>query len=127
MQMRPSTAAAVARRWHLPQPRSDGLFDPSLAVPLGAAYLRELLDRHAGQLTLSLASYNAGTAAVTRWLPPASVDADIWIENIPYNETRAYVQHILEHIVAFAHVSGAEPPQLAVLLPAVAPAAPDLW
>ena len=127
MQMRPSTAAAVARRWHLPQPRNDGLFDPSLAVPLGAAYLRELLDRHAGQLTLSLASYNAGTAAVARWLPPASIDADVWIENIPYNETRAYVQHILEHIVAFAHVGGAEPPQLAVLLPAVAPAAPDLW
>ena len=48
LQMLPSTAAAVARRWHLPAPRKDGLFDPSVAVPLGAAYLRELLDRHGG-------------------------------------------------------------------------------
>lgn len=127
MQMRPSTAAAVARRRHLPPPGHDGLFDPSLAVPLGAAYLRELLDRHAGQLSLTLAAYNAGTAAVARWLPPDSMDADVWIENIPYAETRAYVEHILEHIVAFAYVSGAEPPHLAALLPNVAPSASDLW
>ena len=52
MQMLPATAAAVARRWHLPPPRKDALFDPAVAVPLGAAYLRELLDRQAGQLDL---------------------------------------------------------------------------
>ena len=126
MQMRPATAVAVARRWHLPQPRQDGLFDPSLAVPLGAAYLRELLDRHSGQLALSLAAYNAGTAAVARWLPRQSMDADVWIENIPYSETRAYVQHILEHIVAFAYVADAAPPRLAALMPAVAPTAPQM-
>ena len=126
MQMRPATAVAVARRWHLPQPRQEGLFDPSLAVPLGAAYLRELLDRHSGQLALSLAAYNAGTTAVARWLPRQSMDADVWIENIPYTETRAYVQHILEHIVAFAYVADAAPPRLAALMPAVAPAAPQM-
>ena len=119
MQMLPGTAAAVARRWHLPSPRKDDLFDPSVAVPLGAAYLRELLDRHAGQLDVSLAAYNAGAAAVARWLPPKSMDADIWIENIPYTETRSYVQHIFEHIVAFASVRGAEPPRLDALMPAV--------
>jgi soluble lytic murein transglycosylase len=127
MQMRPATAAAVARRWHLPPPRADGLFDPSLAVPLGAAYLRELLDRHSGQLGLSLAAYNAGATAVARWLPRQPMDADVWIENIPYTETRTYVQHIVEHIVAFAYVGGAEPPRLAALLPAVVPTAPQLW
>jgi soluble lytic murein transglycosylase len=126
LQMLPSTAAAVARRWHLPPPRRDGLFDPSVAVPLGAAYLRELLDRHTGQLDVSLAAYNAGAAAVARWLPSQSMDADVWIENIPYAETRGYVQHIFEHIVAFAYVSGAEPPRLARLMPLVGPAAPVL-
>ncbi len=126
MQMLPSTAAAVARRWHLPPPRNGDLFDPAAAVPLGAAYLRELLDRHAGQLDLSLAAYNAGPAPVTRWLPPRSMDADVWIENIPYNETRSYVQHILEHIVAFAWVRDAEPPSLEALLPAVEPDTPAL-
>ena len=124
MQMLPSTAIAVARRWHLIAPRKDALFDPPVAVTLGAAYLRELLDRYAGQLSLSLAAYNAGSASVARWLPPKSMDADVWIENVPYAETRGYVQHILEHIVAFASVRDAEPPRLDTLLPPVEPAAP---
>jgi soluble lytic murein transglycosylase len=126
MQMLPATAAAVARRWHLPSPRKDDLFDPSVAVPLGAAHLRELLNRYAGQLDVSLAAYNAGAAAVARWLPRKSMDADVWIENIPYTETRGYVQHIFEHIAAFAYVSGAEPPRLDALMPAVEPVAPVL-
>jgi soluble lytic murein transglycosylase len=126
MQMLPATAAAVARRWHISGPAREALFDPSVALPLGAAYLRELLDHYAGQLALSLAAYNAGPKAVARWLPPKPMDADVWIENIPYNETRGYVQHILEHIVAFAWVRGAEPPRLGALLSAVEPAAPIL-
>ncbi len=123
MQMLPSTAAAVARRWRLTPPGKEGLFEPAQAVPLGAVYLRELLDRHSGQLVLGLAAYNAGSAPVARWRPPAAMDADVWLENIPYSETRAYVQHILEHIVAFAWVRDAEPPHLDVLMPAVEPAA----
>jgi soluble lytic murein transglycosylase len=119
MQMLPATAVAVARRWHMTAPSRDALFDPSIAVPLGAAYLRELLDKYSGNLALALAAYNAGPAAVERWMPPRSLDAAIWIENIPYNETRGYVQHIVEHIVAFAYVGGNEPPRLATLLPAL--------
>ncbi len=126
MQMLPSTAAAVARRWHLAPPGKEGLFEPAQAVPLGAVYLRELLDRHSSQLVLGLAAYNAGSAPVARWRPTAAMDADVWMENIPYSETRAYVQHILEHIVAFAWVRDAEPPRLDVLMPAVEPAAPAL-
>jgi soluble lytic murein transglycosylase len=97
------------------------LFDPNVAVPLGAAYLRELLDRYGGHLALSLAAYNAGPNAVARWLPPTPKDADVWIENIPFNETRGYVQHILEHIVAFTTVRGAAPARLDSMLAQVAP------
>jgi soluble lytic murein transglycosylase len=122
MQMLPATAAAVSRRWHLPAPRKEDLFDASVAVPLGAAYLRELLDHFAGQLGPALAAYNAGPTPVARWLPPKAADADVWIENIPYPETRGYVQHIVEHIVAFAYVSDTDPPRLDALLPAVEPA-----
>jgi soluble lytic murein transglycosylase len=117
MQMLPATAATVARRWHLASPAHEELFDPWIALPLGAAYLRELLDHYSGQLPMTLAAYNAGPGAVARWLPYSPMDADVWIENIPFNETRAYVQHILEHIVAFAWVRGAEPPRLVDLLP----------
>jgi soluble lytic murein transglycosylase len=123
MQMQPATAVAVAKRWHLPLPGRDSLFEPTVAVPLGAAYVRELLDRYDNQLELSLAAYNAGPKSVARWLPLRVLDADIWIENIPYGETRSYVQHVLEHIVAFAVVRDAEPPHLAALLPPIMPAA----
>jgi len=123
MQMLPSTARAVAKRWHLPAPGPDGLFDPQLAIPLGAARLRELLDRYDGQLALSLAAYNAGEAPVARWLSDKRMDAAVWMENIPFNETRGYVQHILEHVVAFAWVQSADLPRLTTMLPPVAPAA----
>ncbi len=121
MQMLPSTAAAVAKRWHLPPPGPDGLFDPGLAIPLGAARLRELLDHYDGRLALTLAAYNAGESPLARWLPERPMDAPVWVENIPYNETRAYVQHILEHLVAFAWVDGAELPRLTNLMPTVPP------
>ena len=121
MQMQPATAAAVARRWHLPVPSRESLFDPAVAVPLGAAYVHELLDRYGHQLELCLAAYNAGPLSVARWLPDQPVDADAWIENIPYSETRGYVQHILEHIVAFAVMRDATPPRLSALLAPVRP------
>jgi soluble lytic murein transglycosylase len=133
MQMQPSTAVAVAKRWHLPPPQKDGTFDPPMDVQRGAAHLRDLLDKY-GQLGLSLAAYNAGAIPVARWLPPRPMDADVWIENIPYGETRTYVQRIVEHIVAFAWVRDAEPPRLATLLPPITPTAlaaqaqdPAIW
>jgi len=120
MQMTPNTAAAVAKRWHLPLPDKDGTFDPPMDVQRGAAHLRDLLDKY-GQLGLTLAAYNAGAIPVARWAPTRSMDADVWIENIPYGETRNYVQRIMEHIVAFAWVRDAEPPRLATLLPPITP------
>ncbi len=124
MQMQPATAGAVAKRWHLPVPSRDNLFDPAVAITLGAAYLHELFERYGHQLDLCLAAYNAGPVSVARWLPAQPVDADAWIENIPYSETRAYVQHVLEHIVAFAVMRGADPPRLSSLLPPVQPPDP---
>jgi soluble lytic murein transglycosylase len=121
MQMMPATAVQVARRWHLPAPGKEGLFDPAIAIPLGAANLRELLDRHADQMAVTLAAYNAGPNAAARWLPDKPMPADVWIENIPFNETRTYVQHVLEHMVAFAFVRDGELPHLDTLLPAVGP------
>ncbi len=121
MQMQPSTAAAVERRWHLPAPDRDLPFDAAADVQLGAAYLRELLDRYGGQLGLSLAAYNAGPIPVARWLPPKSMDADVWIENIPYGETRSYIQRVFEHIVAFAWVRDADLPRITALLPSIDP------
>jgi soluble lytic murein transglycosylase len=97
-------------------------FDATADVTLGAAYLKELLDRYGGALGVSLAAYNAGPVPVARWLPPRSMPADVWIENIPYGETRTYIQRVLEHIVAFAWVRDAQPPRITSLLPEIDPA-----
>jgi peptidoglycan lytic transglycosylase len=64
------------------------------------------------------AAYNAGPYAVARWMPRGPIDADIWVENIPYNETRNYVQRVLEHIEAYSRDQAAAPPRL---LPWLAP------
>lgn len=108
MQLLPETARRTARQWKQPAPSGNALFEPSVNVVLGAAHLKDLLDRFDNELPLALASYNAGPGAVQRWLPPAAMDPDIWIENIPYNETRTYVQRILWHRVVFAWLRSAQ-------------------
>lgn len=122
MQVMPSTASALAKRWKVPLSSRDALFEPGTATALGAAHLRELLDAYGGSLPVSLAAYNAGSAPVARWLPSRPMDADIWIENISYNETRSYVQRVLEHVVAFAWVRKATLPHLSPMVPPVAAA-----
>jgi soluble lytic murein transglycosylase len=124
MQQLPTTASAVAQRWHVVLNGANALFDPATAVTLGAARLRELLDQYDGAIVLALAAYNAGTVPVARWRPGQPMDADVWIENIAYGETRDYVERILEHIIAYSWVRGAPLPRLSSLLPAVGPAPP---
>lgn len=101
MQLQPDTARRTAHFWKRPLPGANDLFDPSVNTTLGAARLRMLIDDFDGQVPVALAGYNAGANAVTRWLPQEALDADIWIENIPYNETRGYVQRILWHSLMF--------------------------
>jgi len=101
MQLRPGTAERVRARLGEDVRRGSNLLDPELNVALGSAELARLLERYDGQLVVALAAYNAGPAAVDRWLPAAAIDADVWIENIPYNETREYVRRVLWHRVVF--------------------------
>jgi soluble lytic murein transglycosylase len=112
MQLIRETAARTAKRMQRPVPSGDALFDPSVNIPLGAGHLRELLDRFAGQVPLAVAGYNAGPNAVPRWLPAEPIDSDIWIENIPYNETRTYVQRVLWHSMVFGWRRTGKPQKL---------------
>lgn len=108
MQMLPETARRTARQWKQPTPTLVSLFDPAVNVVLGAAHLRDLLNRFDGQWPLTLAGYNAGPGAAQRWRPEQAMDPDIWIENIPYNETRNYVQRILWHTLVFGWLASGE-------------------
>ncbi len=107
-QLMPGTAKRIARADQQPLPSASDLFDPGLNLRLGAAHLRELIDRFDGQQVVALAAYNAGPLAAERWLPEAPIDADIWVENIPYNETRDYVQRVLWHTVVFGWLGSGE-------------------
>jgi soluble lytic murein transglycosylase len=101
MQLELSTARPIARALKLPAPNMTDLFDPQINSTLGAEHLHLLLDKVDGQLPLALAAYNAGFAAADRWRPVDSIAPDIWVENIPYNETRAYIERILWHTVVY--------------------------
>jgi soluble lytic murein transglycosylase len=101
MQLELATAKPIAKALKLPTPQMTDLFDPRINSALGAEHLHLLLDKANGQLPLALAAYNAGPAAANRWLPVDSMAPDVWVENIPYNETRAYVQRILWHTVVY--------------------------
>ncbi|HEY0686841.1 MAG TPA: transglycosylase SLT domain-containing protein [Steroidobacter sp.] len=121
LQMLPETARRTARKWNRPRPSPDDLFNPTINVPLGAANLRSLVDRFGGQTLVALAGYNAGPNAAARWMPSESLDPDIWVENIPYNETRNYVQRILWHNVVFSWLKTGEPQKVDAWLARIAP------
>ena len=109
LQLVPETARLTARKFKLPVPSPDDLFNPVVNVPLGALNLSTLIDDFDGQLVLALAAYNAGPVAARRWLPSQAMAADIWVENIPYNETRNYVQKVLWHSLVFRWLRDGKP------------------
>lgn len=100
-QILPTTARRTARDRQDEGLDTASLLTPAINIQLGAATLRSLLDRYAGQLVVALAAYNAGPGAADRWLPATTQPADIWIENIPFNETRDYVQRVIWHSLVF--------------------------
>ncbi|HUR39593.1 MAG TPA: transglycosylase SLT domain-containing protein [Verrucomicrobiae bacterium] len=122
LQLMLPTARTVARDAGMPRPERDDLFQPELNLSLGSRYLSQMLERFNGRLILALAAYNAGPHKVPDWLPETPVEADIWIENIPYNETRAYVQRALSSLVILSWRRSGQAATLAPLLqPVVAP------
>lgn len=109
MQIMPATGRQVARQLKLPFQPSD-LYRVDYNVELGSAYYRELLDRFAGNRIFALAAYNAGPHRVDRWRNGRGeqVPVDVWIETIPYRETRNYVQAVLAYNVLFQSRLGQE-------------------
>ena len=94
MQIMPATAKTLAGRKFNPY----RLFTAETNVELGTEYLAQLTERMNGQIPLAIASYNAGFHRVLKWLPKEqAVPLDIWIETIPYKETREYVKAVLAY------------------------------
>ncbi len=96
-QLLPGTAALTARGLDVTF-YPEWITVPDLNLHLGAAHLQELLQRFPGRVDAAVASYNAGTAPVIRWLArPGADDPDQFIEAIPYQETRGYVRSVLRN------------------------------
>ena len=97
MQLMPATGREVAREIKLPYTGLNTLTDPRQNIRLGTTYLGQMTELFGGNRVLATAAYNAGPHRVVEWLPDSgSLDARIWIENIPFNETRKYVRRVLE-------------------------------
>jgi len=97
MQLMPATGREVAREIQLPYTGLNTLTNPQQNIRLGTTYLGQMTERFGGNRVLATAAYNAGPHRVVEWLPEdGSLDARIWIENIPFNETRKYVRRVLE-------------------------------
>jgi soluble lytic murein transglycosylase len=93
--------------------------DPNYNVMLGSAYFQHMLNVWNGSVPLAVASYNAGSGNVSKWIrqygdPRSQVDMLKWIEAIPYTETRAYVQRVIENSVVYDSLRSTSPQQTAV-------------
>lgn len=126
MQLMPATGRSLAREINLPYSGLDTLTDPNANIRLGIAYLGQMAQRYGGNRVLATAAYNAGPHRVDRWVPEqGSIDARIWIENIPFNETRKYVRRVMAAETIFHWRLNGTTQRLSDALPDVEPLAED--
>ena len=120
MQLMPATGRQVAREIRLPYSGLATLTDPESNIRLGTSYLGQMAARYSGNQVLATAAYNAGPHRVDRWLPQrGSEDARVWIENIPFNETRKYVKRVMSAQAIFQWRMTGKVGRLSDQLPAV--------
>lgn len=97
MQIQPATAKFIARRSGGRRFEVADLGSPQINIQYGTWYLRYLLGQHEGNVVLAVASYNAGETNVARWVRESRhTGRSFRIEDIPFPETRAYVQCVLD-------------------------------
>lgn len=104
MQLMPRTARQVARRLRVSMRNTKAaLLNITTNVKLGVGYLKRISDRYNGNPVLATAAYNAGTSRVKSWLPEAgtSIPADVWVEMVPFEETRDYLKRVLTYTVIY--------------------------
>jgi len=102
MQLMPATAKQTARRSKQPLKNMKELYNPKTNIALGTAYLAQMLERFNGSRIYATAAYNAGPHRVKQWLEQRGhLPLDVWIELIPFKETRRYVQRVLEYGVVY--------------------------
>ena len=125
MQLLPSTGRDVLRRLKLRGRVNEALLSVEQNVRLGVGYLKQVLERYSGHQVLATAAYNAGPNRVSSWIPSQRLDADVWVETIPYSETRGYVKNVLAFAAVYEYRLGQQPTRLTDRMPAVVPRTAD--
>jgi soluble lytic murein transglycosylase len=96
MQIMPSVGRAVARSIDIPEWRRDLLYQPDINLQLGIRHLEAFISRY--EAPYALAAYNAGETRLVRWLRrPGARDPELFVERIPFTETRDYVRIVLRN------------------------------
>lgn len=121
MQLMPATGRLTGRKLKLPVRDNQALLNIETNLRLGASYLKEVLERNRGHQVLATAAYNAGPNRIPSWMPEKPLDADVWVETIPYNETRGYVKNVLAYTAVYDYRLGVKPTRLSARMPVVAP------
>jgi soluble lytic murein transglycosylase len=104
MQLMPGTARLIAKQYRLSYAPAKLMGDPAYNVKLGAAHLADLVNDYNGSYVLTLVAYNAGPRRVREWVAEygdprgGKVDPIDWVESIPFQETRQYVQKVLQNV-----------------------------
>lgn len=110
MQLMPATARNVAKSLGLKLKKKAQLYKPDFNIALGSSYIAQMLKRFDDNSILATAAYNAGPHRVKRWLPEdTQLPADIWVDTIPFNETRGYVKNIHAYIAVYNYRLGNNP------------------
>lgn len=106
LQLMPYTATGIAAHIGQPPPSVDALFDPAVNIPLGVAFLA-LAHQEFGHPALAAAVYNGGPDQVARWLARfGHLEPDLFVERIPFRETRDYVKRVSEAAAIYRALEG---------------------
>ena len=106
-QVMPATGRQLSRQLKIPRFRTAMLFTPDTNLKLGTYYLKQLSDGLQGKWEAALASYNAGKSHVTTWMASANYrEPAEFVESIPFNETRVYVQSVLRNAEVYRRIYG---------------------
>ena len=102
MQLMPRTGRITGRRLNLKIRSNRAILNVENNLRLGTSYLKNVLQRNNGHQVLATASYNAGPNRVKKWLPDEdALDADVWVDTIPFYETREYVKNVMAYAAVY--------------------------
>ncbi|MDB5889360.1 MAG: lytic transglycosylase protein [Polaromonas sp.] len=124
MQVMPATARETARRLGMVGFTADQITDRDTNIAIGTGYLKMVLDDLSGSMPLAAAAYNAGPGRPRTWRGQAgspTLEAAIWAESVPFNETRDYVKKVLSNTTNYAAILTGQPQSLKARLGTVGP------